>query len=203
MRNWTMAALPLALAMTVTACSAEVTSDGRNDKRTVDAGPLTTQSFDVSGFTGVKVAGPDDVTIRRGDAFSITAKGPKAVIDELEIELAGDMLSIGRKNSGFSFRGDDNDVEIAITMPALRAVRLTGSGEIDADAVEQGTLAAIGMPSEIALRHASAHFGHIFSGDGYAAGYYSYLWSEVLDADGFTAFEEAGDPVDPATAERL
>ena len=74
---------------------------------------------------------------------------------------------------------------------------------VDADAIEQGTLAQIGMPGEIALRHASAHFGHIFSGDGYAAGYYSYLWSEVLDADGFTAFEEAGDPFDPATAGRL
>jgi peptidyl-dipeptidase Dcp len=74
---------------------------------------------------------------------------------------------------------------------------------VDADTVEQETLARIGMPSEIALRHASAHFGHLFSGDGYAAGYYSYLWSEVLDADGFTAFEEAGDPFDPATAARL
>ena len=74
---------------------------------------------------------------------------------------------------------------------------------IDADVMEQETLARIGMPSEISLRHASAHFGHIFAGDGYSAGYYSYLWSEVLDADGFTAFEEAGDPFDPATAERL
>lgn len=143
MRNWTMAVLPLALAMTVTACSAEVTSDGKGGTRTVDAGPATTQAYDLTGFTGVKVAGPDDVTIRRGDAFSITAKGPKAVIDELEIELDGDMLSIGRKNSGFSFRGDDNDVEIAITMPALRAVRLTGSGEIDADAVDGDTVEAV------------------------------------------------------------
>lgn len=74
---------------------------------------------------------------------------------------------------------------------------------VDADAIEAETLARIGMPREIALRHASPHFGHIFSGDGYAAGYYSYLWSEVLDADGFGAFEEAGDPFDPATAERL
>ncbi|MEQ1771523.1 MAG: M3 family metallopeptidase, partial [Devosia sp.] len=74
---------------------------------------------------------------------------------------------------------------------------------IDADVIERETLWGIGMPNEIALRHASAHFGHIFSGDGYAAGYYSYLWSEVLDADGFAAFEQTGDPFDSATAERL
>src|SRR3569833_1744269 len=74
---------------------------------------------------------------------------------------------------------------------------------IDADAIERETLQRIGMPHEIALRHASPHFLHIFSGDGYSAGYYSYLWSEVLDADGFEAYEEAGDPFDPATAERL
>jgi peptidyl-dipeptidase Dcp len=74
---------------------------------------------------------------------------------------------------------------------------------IEADAVEKQTLERIGMPHEIVLRHASPHFLHIFSGDGYSAGYYSYLWSEVLDADGFEAFEEAGDPFDPATAERL
>jgi len=73
----------------------------------------------------------------------------------------------------------------------------------DADTIERETLAQIGMPDEIALRHASPHFLHIFSGDGYSAGYYSYLWSEVLDADGFEAFDDAGDPFDPATAKRL
>ncbi len=65
------------------------------------------------------------------------------------------------------------------------------------------TPAAIGMPAAIVLRHRPTHFAHIFSGDGYSAAYYSYLWSEVLDADGFGAFEEAGDPFHPETAARL
>ncbi|WP_244465946.1 M3 family metallopeptidase [Devosia soli] len=68
---------------------------------------------------------------------------------------------------------------------------------------EKAVLDSINMPREIALRHASTHFLHLFAGDGYAAGYYSYLWSEVLDADGFEAFEEAGDPFDAETAKRL
>ena len=59
------------------------------------------------------------------------------------------------------------------------------------------------MPAEIALRHRPTQFGHIFSGDHYASGYYSYMWSEVMDADAFGAFEEAGDIFDPATAKRL
>ena len=65
------------------------------------------------------------------------------------------------------------------------------------------TLARIGMPEEIGPRHAASHFTHVFGGDGYSAGYYAYLWSEVLDADGFKAFQEAHDPFDPATAQRL
>jgi peptidyl-dipeptidase Dcp len=79
----------------------------------------------------------------------------------------------------------------------------TLDANVDVAALEQETLNSIAMPAEIALRHASPHFLHLFSGDGYAAGYYSYLWSEVLDADGYEAFEEAGDPFDPTTAEKL
>ena len=75
--------------------------------------------------------------------------------------------------------------------------------DTDVAGFEQRTLDEIDMPREIALRHASTHFLHLFSGDGYAAGYYSYLWSEGLDADGFGAYKEAGDPFDPATAKRL
>jgi peptidyl-dipeptidase Dcp len=73
---------------------------------------------------------------------------------------------------------------------------------VDAGSVEKETLARIGMPAAIAMRHRPAHFAHIFAG-GYSAGYYSYLWSEVLDADGFAAFEEAGDIFDGGIARRL
>ena len=124
MRNWTMAALPLALALTVTACSAEVTSDG---KRTVEAGPTTTQSFDLKGFTGVKVAGPDDVTIRQGDAFSITAKGPKGEIDELEIKLDGDVLSITAPVEGIIYAeksGKVTVVAVGATATVVAAVEV-------------------------------------------------------------------------------
>jgi len=74
---------------------------------------------------------------------------------------------------------------------------------LDLAAFEDAFLAEIGMPAAIGLRHRPIHFGHLFAGGGYAAGYYFYLWAEVLDADGFEAFEEAGDPFDPDLAARL
>jgi peptidyl-dipeptidase Dcp len=73
----------------------------------------------------------------------------------------------------------------------------------DPVALEREALARIDMPTEIAMRHRIPHFQHLFSGGGYAAAYYSYMWSEVLDADAFAAFTEVGDHFDPETAKRL
>ena len=73
----------------------------------------------------------------------------------------------------------------------------------DADKFERETLSEIGMPEEIVMRHRLPHFNHLFSSDAYSAGYYSYLWSETMDADTWAAFEEAGGAWDKTTAERF
>ena len=80
---------------------------------------------------------------------------------------------------------------------------LPDGGNIDPIAFEHDVLERIDLPAGTAMRHRTPHFLHVFAGEGYSAGYYSYLWSEVLDADGFDAFEEAGDIFDPETARRL
>jgi peptidyl-dipeptidase Dcp len=70
-------------------------------------------------------------------------------------------------------------------------LHLAGGADIDPDKFERETLASLHMPHEIVMRHRTPQFGHVFSGDGYSAGYYSYLWSDTLTADAAEAFEQA------------
>jgi peptidyl-dipeptidase Dcp len=92
---------------------------------------------------------------------------------------------------------------VASALADLELHSLDAAQGLDVTAFERDLLARIGMPREVIMRHRLPHFAHVFSSGGYAAGYYSYMWSEVMDADAFAAFEETGDVFDRATARRL
>ena len=113
-------------------------------------------------------------------------------------DLIGRVLAARTFNQGFA------TVEyVSSALVDLDFHLLGAPEEVDPTEFEQASLAKIGMPAGMVMRHRPAHFGHVFAGDGYSAAYYSYLWSEVLDADGFGAFEEAGDIFEPGAAKRL
>jgi len=114
---------------------------------------------------------------------------PKALLDK--------MLAARTFGAGFA--------TVEFTASALVDMAYHARAEAPAEPLrfETETLSALNMPDTIAMRHRTPHFGHVFAGDGYSAGYYSYMWSEVLDADAFSAFEETGDPFDPALAKKL
>ena len=112
-------------------------------------------------------------------------------------ELLGKVLAAQTFNSGFK------TVEYTASALVDMAYHARSDAPEEPMAFEAAVLEKIGIPDAIAMRHRSPHFQHIFAGDGYSAGYYSYMWSEVMDADAFSAFEETGDPFNPAIAEKL
>jgi peptidyl-dipeptidase Dcp len=99
-------------------------------------------------------------------------------------------------------QGFDTVEYLASALVDMKA-HLAGSKPIDPDVFERETLGALGMPREIVMRHRTPQFTHVFSGDGYSAGYYSYLWSDTLTADAAEAFEEKGGLYDRTVAQRL
>lgn len=82
-------------------------------------------------------------------------------------------------------------------------LHLADQAEIDPAVFERDTLKSLGMPPEIVMRHRTPQFSHVFAGDSYSAGYYSYLWSDTLSADAYNAFIEGKGPYDSSVAERL
>lgn len=117
--------------------------------------------------------------------------------EAMPTELIDKVVAAQRFNAGF------DTIEYTASALVDMAYHERAAAPADPAAFEEDRLGALGMPSAIVMRHRSPHFQHIFSGDYYAAGYYSYMWSEVLDADAFAAFEEKGDAFDPQLAEAL
>ena len=100
-------------------------------------------------------------------------------------------------NAGFA------TVELISSALIDMKLHMEGTSTIDPDSFERTTLAELKMPSEIVMRHRTPQFGHIFSSDEYSAGYYSYLWADVICADAYEAFTEAKGPYDKEVAKRL
>ncbi|HSX74320.1 MAG TPA: M3 family metallopeptidase [Shinella sp.] len=129
-----------------------------------------------------------DILTRYAVHYQTGEAMPAALLDKV--------LAARTFNSGFA------TVEFTSSALVDMAFHTRGAVE-DPMAVQREVLETIGLPASIVMRHATPHFQHVFSGDGYSAGYYSYMWSEVLDADAFAAFTETGDAFDPAMAARL
>jgi len=121
--------------------------------------------------------------------YKTGAKMPQALIDKLK---AAETF-----NQGFE------TVEFLGSAIVDMKIHMDPSGVIEPAQAEKTILGEIGMPREIVMRHRLPQFGHLFSSDAYSAGYYSYLWSDVMAADAWAAFEEAGDPWDAATAKKF
>ncbi|MBU6371503.1 MAG: M3 family metallopeptidase [Alphaproteobacteria bacterium] len=115
---------------------------------------------------------------------------PQALVDRL--------IASRTFNQGFATVEFVSSAFVDLDFHSLKDV----PANLDATAFEKATRARIGMPDEIVMRHRPPHFSHTFAG-GYAAGYYSYMWSEILDADGFDAFKETGDVFNPEVAKKL
>ena len=121
--------------------------------------------------------------------FETNEAMPQSLLDKV--------LAARTFNSGFA------TVEFTSSALVDMAYHTMNDAPEDPMALEAKVLKDIGMPDAMVMRHRSPHFQHVFSGDGYSAGYYSYMWSEVLDADAFAAFEETGDAFNSAVAEKL
>jgi len=111
---------------------------------------------------------------------------------------------IARMKAAQTFNQGFDTVEYTVSALLDQALHTAPNvADVDIPAFEAAELERLGLPKGIVPRHRPPHFLHLFAGDSYAAQYYVYLWAEVLDADGFDAFKEAGDIFDPSVAQRL
>ncbi|ODP37590.1 head GIN domain-containing protein [Sphingomonas turrisvirgatae] len=153
-----IAALPLAACGLANGMSGDVVQP---------SGSGGTRSFDVAGFTAVALKGADDVEVRHGAGFAVTATGDSALLDQLEIRKDGDTLQIGRKDGDWRWRGDKG-AKITVTLPRLTAASVAGSGDMAVDRADgdfSGAIAGSGDLSIAQLNGGRAGLSLAGSGD--------------------------------------
>lgn len=150
-----LAALPLAACGAGAHTGSPIGDDGRAG---APSGTGTTRSFAVDGFTGVELAGSDDVVVTVGGAFSVRAEGAAEDLDKLDIRRDGSTLKVGRKRNALGWsRSKGKGVRVHVTMPAIRAATLAGSGNLGIDRVQAGDFAgALSGSGDLTLGQVSA-----------------------------------------------
>ncbi|HVJ03233.1 MAG TPA: head GIN domain-containing protein [Sphingomonas sp.] len=186
MRNlWIVALLPLA------ACQ----SNWEKGEAAQPSGTGASRSFAATGFTSVDLRGPDDVEVKTGGNFAVTAEGDSAVLDKLDIRVVDGTLRVGRKDShDWSMRGD-RGVKVHVVLPKLTGASVSGSGNLSADRGEGAFGASIAGSGNLSigeLRATDADLSIAGSGDIHVAGSANKLSASIagsgdIDAAGFTA----------------
>ncbi|RHW18678.1 DUF2807 domain-containing protein [Sphingomonas gilva] len=196
--------LPLIGAITIAACNDSTAST--TDAKVTPSGQQGQRQFQLANFDTVSLEGPDNVEVRVGPAFSVTAQGDTGVLKALEIKLDGSELEIGRKNqrSGFRWGNDEGDeagpLKVIVTMPAIRAANLAGSGDMSVDKVSgdsfDAALAGSGDMLLGALAVKTAELSIAGSGDIKASGAADQVSVSIAgsgDADGSGLAAKAAD----------
>ena len=187
-----MRLLLLAALLPATACHASWEKEGGAAQ---PSGKEATRSFAAAGFTGVDLRGPDDVDVRTGANFAVTAQGDSAILDDLRIEVVDGTLRVGRKDKGGRWFSGDHGVKVHVVMPRLASASVSGSGDLTADKAEgafKGAIAGSGNLDIAALRASDADLSIAGSGDMTVAGSAERLSASVagsgdIDAAGLTA----------------
>jgi hypothetical protein len=186
----TAAFLPLA------ACHASWDHDGAGGGYNAkNAGPMTSRTYDLAGFTAVDLRGSDDVDVKVGPAFSVKAEGGANVLDDLEITVANGTLRISRKSHSGWHWGDSDGAKIHVTMPAINAASVGGSGDLSVDRTQGNFKGAIGGSGNLtvaAIGGGDVDLSIGGSGDLVASGTAGKLSAAVagsgdIDAKGLTA----------------
>lgn len=191
-----MIALVAPMMATTAACQSKWEKEGSAGSSIAPSGPGATRTYAASGFTGVDLRGSDDVDVKMGNAFSVTAEGDPKVLDQLELQVVDGVLRVSRKDgNGKWFSHDDRGAKIHVVMPKLASASVSGSGNLAVERAEGDVSAAVSGSGNLDiadLRGGMTKLAIAGSGDLTAKGTTEKLAASIagsgdIDAKGLTA----------------